>query len=76
MSREIQQVVLQLQRADMDALRAIARMVDRPRVEVIRWAIRYYALRGPWTDAQGERDEAIGGQARVVTGPTTLEVMP
>lgn len=62
-------VVSELSDDDFGLLAAIADSAGVPRVEVVRWAIRYYTIHGPWTEDSETRLDALGGARRLVVGP-------
>lgn len=41
-------VVVELEPPDRKLLVDLARHLQVPRVQIMRWALRYYVLRGPW----------------------------
>lgn len=74
MARILQQVVVQLCPEDASIVHAIAEACGVSRTEVMRWAIRYYGIHGPWTDSTEDRLDALGGARRLVTGPGMEDV--
>lgn len=64
----MRQILVELVERDMALLRDIARAAGVPRVQIMRWALRLYALRGPWTDIDDQRAE-VTGSIPLITGP-------
>lgn len=64
----MRQILVELDDRDHALLRAIALAAGVPRVQILRWALRLYALRGPWTTTVVDRHAAIGDDP-LVTGP-------
>lgn len=44
-----EKILLALNQQDMRLLKEIADLLEVPQRQVIRWALRYYFLHGPWT---------------------------
>lgn len=59
---------------DRRILDGIASETGATKSDVIRWAIRYYGIAGPWTDAPlFERTKALGDAENLVVGPLRME---
>lgn len=45
-----------------------------PAAVIFRWALRHYAIYGPWTDGMdGERVSVLEGLGRIMVGPGVYE---
>lgn len=54
----------------LNLLLKVQRYTDRPLSVVVRWAIRYYALHGPWHAGSDEdRDADLGSPPPLEIGP-------
>lgn len=48
-----------------------------PAATILRWALRQYALVGPWTDGlDGDRERVLDGLGRMMIGPGVYETAP
>ncbi|MGH3526746.1 MAG: hypothetical protein ACRDQ6_05475 [Pseudonocardiaceae bacterium] len=65
----MRQNLIELNDGDQALLEGLAQHCRVPRVEVLRWAVRFYALRGPWTRDVEDRVELIGTNGLCVIGP-------
>lgn len=61
--------ILELDPADELILRQLAGACRVPRARLLRWALRWYALIGPWADTAEERSAVLDGLAIGPTGP-------
>ncbi|MHB8735447.1 MAG: hypothetical protein ACYC6M_09120 [Terriglobales bacterium] len=59
----MRQVMVELEESDYALLRAVAEAAGVPRVQIVRWALRYYGLSGPWCDRNVDRAEIVGGDS-------------
>jgi len=66
--------IVELRPEDRVILRRIADYMDASEADVMRWALRWYALRGPWTDDVEERQIACEGCGPLCVGPRREEV--
>lgn len=64
----MRQFLAELDEADYAILAGMAAAASVPRVRVMRWAIRFYAMRGPWAKGNDERIELIGAD-QIEVGP-------
>lgn len=60
MAREVRIIQLELSEEDARLLEAVRAESGETRVGVLRWALRYYALYGPYTRSEDDRAQAIG----------------
>lgn len=65
---------VELRADDRQALARVAHAVQEPLTEVVRWAIRYYALKGPWPRlGEEQRGLVLGNDLKLSTvGPHYL----
>lgn len=69
------QIMLELTEPDDQLLRRIADHLGIPRVQVLRWALRFYALSGPWPQpGPRTRITVIGRQEALTVGPKREEL--
>jgi hypothetical protein len=48
MSNTLKLIAMKLNAEDRRILSEVSHELQKPMADVIRWAIRYYAVRGPW----------------------------
>jgi len=70
-------ILLELSQPDDLLLKRIAEALDVPRVQVMRWALRFYAMAGPWpANPVRHRRNVIGYTDHLVCGPQRQEAIP
>ncbi len=52
---------MELSESDCELLKSLARSTEQSKAQIVRWAVRYYAINGPWTRNRSERQELVGG---------------
>lgn len=57
--RVVKQQILELEAADEFILRQIAGATRQTRAGVLRWALRWYLLGGPWAESPERRVEIV-----------------
>jgi len=61
---------LELLPEDHQILKELSEQLYATRTEILRWALRYYAVAGPWVDAGAGKVPCIRGRESVlVIGP-------
>lgn len=65
----VRQTILELDQQDRDILDQLAVATGTSRAEVLRWALRFYALTGPWCATRRERLEQVGHLPPLSVGP-------
>lgn len=64
------ELILRLDPADAALLNQLARTISTSKTNVLRWALRYYALAGPWPHPGSQaRKTVVGSAPRFVVGP-------
>lgn len=58
--RSRQAILVALDERDRRLLRSLARATGQSQTQVLRWALRAYAIHGPWTRAVEARQSVIG----------------
>lgn len=53
---------MELSVEDWELLRRIADATGHSRAQIMRWALRYYAVKGNWPKNSRERLELVGGK--------------
>lgn len=67
-------IPLNLSEEDRSILDQVAETTSATKSDVLRWALRYYAIAGPWTEAPlFERTKALGKVNGLVVGPLRME---
>ena len=60
MSRIVKQQILELEQPDEQILRLVAGECRTSRAQVLRWALRWYLIGGPWPPNPELRRAAVG----------------
>lgn len=69
MARSGRPKIVELSPQDRTILRRISDYMGETESNVLRWSLRWYALRGPWTDDVEERQIACEGCGALHIGP-------
>lgn len=75
MDRNVTKLPIALDLSDRQILELLAEKTRVSRREVVRWALRFYALKGPWSKTKRDRVEAIGGLDIGSVGPSFEEAI-
>ncbi len=68
-------ILLNLTPEDRSILDRLAKEVGASKSDVLRWSLRFYALKGPWTDAPLiDRPKVTAKAGDLVVGPLRMEV--
>ena len=69
------QLPVTLETEDSKILEVIVATTGESRNAVLRWALRFYSLRGPWVRSKRDRIEAIGSLEHGPVGPIFEEAI-
>lgn len=73
MGAKVRQTVIELSVEDWEILVGIAEYLDVPRVVILRWALRSYALNGDWPAFESDRKLLLWDKGNLQCGPKIEE---